>query len=76
LKAQELDNGNLSAEKRYGLATLYEAWGENQKALQLIESIPVPGFYWYHLHSTFLQDLMGDKESARKNFEMIRKNKW
>ncbi len=42
-------------------------------ALKHIQQVPSPGFFWYELYSGFIADKTGDKATATRHFEVIKK---
>lgn len=72
-RAHELDKGNAVAGKHYGLTSAYIAWGQYDLALKHIQLVPSPGFFWYEVYSGFIADKLGDKASAVKHFDTVKK---
>ena len=72
LRASELDKANLFAGENYGLATLYNIWGEFDRALEQTARHPIPGFLWYDIHAGLAADGAGNSEQAVKHFESIK----
>ncbi len=73
LRADALDKAMTEAGKNYGLTYLYILWNQYDKGLKQVQLIPIPGFFWYHTYLGMLYDKLGDKASAAKQFELIRK---
>ncbi len=72
-RAHELDKANAVPGKHYGLTSAYIAWGQYDTALKHIQLVPSPGFLWYEIYSGFIADKMGDKDTAKKHFEVVKK---
>ena len=72
-RAEELDKAITVVGKNFGLTYLYILWGKYEKALKQVQLIPIPGFFWYHTYSGTIYHKLGDKDSAAKHFEMIKK---
>lgn len=72
-RADELDRANATPGKHYGLTSAYVVWGQYDLALKHIQRVPSPGFFWYEVYSGFIADKTGDKATAGKHFETIKK---
>ncbi len=72
-RAHDLDKGNAVPGKHYGLTSAYIAWGQYDMALKHIQLVPSPGFLWFEIYSGFIADKMGDKATAGKHFDMVKK---
>ncbi len=72
-RADELDKANATPGKHYGFTSAYVAWGQYDLALKHIQRVPSPGFFWYEVYSGFIADKTGDKATASKHFDTIKK---
>ena len=72
-KAFELDKGNLYPVKNYGIAHVYNLWGEYEDAYEQMQLAVSPGFIWYEMHSAIAAAGMKDQTLARKHFDAVQK---
>ena len=73
LKAFELDKGNLYPVKNYGIAHVYNYWGEYEKAYDQMQLAVSPGMFWYEMHSAISAAGMKDQKLANKHFDAVKK---
>ena len=72
-RADELDRANAVPGKHYGFTSAYLAWGQYDLALKHIQLVPSPGFFWYEVYSGVIADKTGDKVTAARHFESVKK---
>ena len=73
LKAHKLDQANLLSFDNYGLSTYYFVTEQYQKAIDVLEMVPTPGFMWWNWHMGVNHDGLGNKEKAQQFFSEIKK---
>ncbi|MEC8277858.1 MAG: hypothetical protein VX026_09090, partial [Myxococcota bacterium] len=73
LKAFEIDKGNLYPVKNYGIAHVYNYWGEYEKAYDQMQLAVSPGMIWYEMHSAISAAGMNDEKLATKHFDAVKK---
>ena len=72
-KAFTIDKGNLYPVKNYGIAHVYNLWGEYEKAYNQMQLAVSPGFIWYEMHSAIAAAGMKDEKLARRHFDAVQK---
>ena len=72
-KAFTIDKGNLYPVKNYGIAHVYNLWGEYEKSYNQMQLAVSPGFIWYEMHSAIAAAGMKDEKLARKHFDAVQK---
>jgi len=73
LNAHKLDQANLLSFDNYGLNTYYFETKQYQKAIDVLEMIPTPGFLWWNWHMGMSHDGLGNKEKAQQFLSLIKK---
>ena len=72
LKAFELDKGNLYPVKNYGIAHVYNYWGDYEKAYNQMQLAVSPGMIWYEMHSAISAAGMKDETLTAKHFDAVK----